>query len=70
MLNNWNGTDIVLDDSSGTIMSSAISAGRKESDNTFSGVILGDWSKSDTEKNLTAQTGLYGFNHGIVSYAF
>jgi hypothetical protein len=71
MLNEWNGKDIVMDETTGTILTSAFAAGRKESDdNTFSGVMLGDWSKSVTEDAVSAQTGIYGFHHGAMSYAF
>lgn len=69
MLNNWNGKDIVTDNDTGTIMSSAISAGKKESDNTFSGVVIGDWSRSDADASIKSQTGVYGFHHGSMSYA-
>jgi hypothetical protein len=70
-LNQWNGKDIETDDNSGTILASALGVGKKENDNTFSGVMLGDWSKkADTEQALSSHTGLYGFNHGAVSYAF
>jgi hypothetical protein len=54
MLNQWNGSDIVMDDETGTIISSAIAAGRKESDNTFSGVMLGDWSRSSVESAISS----------------
>lgn len=69
-LNAWNGEDILTDNDTGTIVASAIAAGKKENDNTFSGVILGDWSRSDTDSFITKQTGLYGFYHGSMSYAF
>ena len=68
-LNQWNGTDLVLDDKNGTILATAIGAGKKESDNTFSGVIMGDWSKGDNSTEIAEQTGIYGFSHGQMSYA-
>lgn len=69
-LNKWNGKDIVTDGDTGTILASAMSAGKKERDNTFTGVMLGDWSRTDTDSFITKQTGLYGFNHGAMAYAF
>ena len=69
MLNNWNGKDITTDNDTGTIMASAISAGKKESDNTFSGIVIGDWSRSDADASIKSQTGAYGFHHGSMSYA-
>ena len=69
-INKWDGKTITTDEESGTIVSSALAAGKKESDNTFTGVMIGDWSRTDTDVALTKHTGLYGFNHGSMSYAF
>ena len=68
-LNRWNGKDIITDNDTGIISANGFSAGKKENDNTFTGVVLGDWSKTDSDKMLTKQTGIYGFNHGAMSYA-
>lgn len=68
-LNKWNGKDILTDNNTGVIVANGLSAGKKESDNTFTGVVLGDWSRTDTDKFITKQTGVYGFNHGAMSYA-
>ena len=72
-INNWNGKRIELNEEEGYILSSGIAAGRKEDDdNTFSGVMLGDWHSIDGDNISTAlhPTGVYGFNHGAMSYAF
>jgi len=70
-INAWNGKDIVTDDDTGTIIASGFAAGRKEYDNTFSGVMLGDWSRTDnTHAVIAKNTGVYGFNYGAMSYAF
>ena len=47
-LNNWSGKTIELNEDEGTIVSPAIAAGKKEDDNSFSGIMMGDWSVSDT----------------------
>jgi len=60
----------VTDNDTGTIVASGFAAGRKERDNTFTGVVLGDWSRTSTETAVTKNTGIYGFNHGAMSYAF
>lgn len=68
-LNKWDGKSVDL--SEGHIVAPAIAAGKKNSeDNTFSGVMIGDWSKTDTAEDITAQTGVYGFHHGAMSFAF
>lgn len=71
-LNKWSGKEIEINDENGYILSPAIAAGKKNSDNTFSGVMLGDWSVDPLGVNsfISKQTGVYGFHHGMVSYAF
>ncbi len=70
-LNKWNGKDIETDNGAGTITASGFAAGRKErDDNTFTGVVIGDWSRSKADTAITKNTGVYGFNHGAMSYAF
>ena len=68
-LNKWDGKEVQIDKDQGTIVANGFAAGKKESDNTFTGVVLGDWSRSDTDAFVTKQTGVYGFNHGAMSYA-
>lgn len=69
-LNKWGGKEIELNNDEGIILAPGIAAGRKEDDNTFSGVMLGDWSADTITPEFSAQTGVYGFHHGAVSYAF
>lgn len=68
-INAWNGKDLIIDEDHGTILSSAIAAGKKEKDNTFTGVVIGDWSRTDADTSLTKQTGVYGFKEGAMTYA-
>jgi hypothetical protein len=73
MINKWDGKTLTLNEDSGSILSTAIAAGKKESwmDNgveryAFTGVMLGDWSSStlgDIEESLV-KTGIYGFHRG------
>lgn len=69
-VNKWNGKDLILDDDKGIILTAAFAAGRKDSNNKFSGVMLGDWSVDTVSPQLSKQTGIYGFHEGEVSYAF
>lgn len=70
VINKWDGKSLVLDEEKSNIIASSIAAGKKNSDdNTFSGVMLGDWSGTDSGKEVTEQTGIYGFDHGAMSYA-
>lgn len=71
VINAWDGKSLVLDEETSTILAAAISAGKKNSeDNTFSGVMIGDWGNKDVEGSISKQTGVYGFHHGAMSYAF
>jgi hypothetical protein len=45
-------------------MAARLGAGRKNEDNTFSGVLLGDWQEKVEDKSVT-MTGVYGFDHNI-----
>lgn len=65
LLNNWNG-DLLIDEDNGTIMSPMIGAGRKNSDNSFSGVLMGDVTRAN---DSTILTGVYGYDHGVQSYS-
>lgn len=71
-INKWDGKTLTLNDATGSILAAAISAGKKENDNSFTGVMLGDWGErsNDTNKVVSQNTGVYGFNHGQMSYAF
>lgn len=71
-INEWDGKTVSLNGGEGTILASRIGAGRKNSNNQFSGVILGDWSeKADANVNtLNRYTGLYGFKDGKMSFGF
>ena len=69
-LNNWNGKELVIDDENGSILAHNFSAGKKDDNNKFTGVILGDWSQTNSDLNMTTNTGIYGFHQGAMSYAF
>jgi hypothetical protein len=74
-LNRWDGNSIEINEKEGYIVAPAIAAGKKHDDNTFSGVMIGDWADKDEEyggtaEEITKHTGLYGFHHGAISYAF
>lgn len=69
VINKWDGESLVLDEANSTILAAALSAGKKNDDNTFSGVMIGDWSDQDVEDSI-GETGVYGFHHGAMSYAF
>lgn len=71
MINKWDGSlDVGVTDP-GTILAPRLVAGKKNSnDNTFSGVMLGDWEGTNSSSELTSGTGLFGYHHGEQSYGF
>lgn len=72
ILNQWNG-ELTIDKENNAILAAKVAAGKKNDDNTFSGVIMGDWSGNDTssaEGAITENTGIYGFHHGEASFGF
>jgi hypothetical protein len=66
-LNDWNGS-LTIDEKNGTILSTMVGAGKKENDNSFSGVLMGDVGVGANvdldELGNFSGLGLYGFNHG------
>lgn len=67
-LNDWNGS-LTIDKKNGTILSTAVGAGKKESDNSFSGVLMGDIAKgANFDPDNISGLGLYGFNYGAQSF--
>ena len=67
MLNSWDGT-LQINENDGTIMSTMLGAGKKNSDNTFSGVLIGDVEKG-TGNSIISTTGVYGLQDGMITYA-
>lgn len=68
MLNNWDGT-LTLDENNGTILSTMLGAGRKNSDNSFSGVLIGDIKQGTDLESANSLTGVYGLQKGRISYS-
>lgn len=65
LLNSWNG-DLFIDEKNGTVMAPMLGAGKKNSDNSFSGVLMGDVTRAEDKRTLT---GVYGYDNGIQSYS-
>jgi hypothetical protein len=47
LLNDWNGS-LTVNETDNYILSAMVGAGRKNDDNTFTGVIMGDYGKLDS----------------------
>ena len=81
-LNSWDGS-LTIDEENGKIMSAMIGAGKKDSENRFEGVLMGDVSLAGENEGSTSSsatnaerelskyytgTGLYGYNQGVKSF--
>ena len=60
-LNEWDGNHIAIDENGGFILSPQIGAGKKENDNSYTGVFMGEVREAG---NSNSNIGLFGFNHG------
>ncbi len=64
-LNSWDGNSIQIDKEGGFILSPQMGAGIKESDNSFTGVLMG---KVQEPNRKNSDIGLLGYNAGIRSF--
>ena len=61
-MNGWDGNSISIDDkNSGVILAPQVGAGKKNEDNTFTGVFMGTIKEAGAEE---VETGLFGYNSG------
>ena len=69
LINKWDGK-LVVDEDNNYILSAAMGAGTKDSNNKFTGVLLGNVAhvEGNTERSIT--TGVYGFKDGDQVFAF
>ena len=68
MLNQWDGS-LTIDEENGTILSTMLGAGKKNQNNTFSGVLIGDIQGGSKLNDTETLTGIYGIHEGVISYA-
>ena len=68
MLNQWDGS-LTINEENGTILSTMLGAGKKNQDNTFSGVLIGNIQDGTNLNNTSGLTGVYGLHEGVLSYA-
>ena len=63
-INGWDGTQLKLDEKGNYLLAAMVGAGRKNSDNTFTGVVMG------TIKNGNKETdGLFGYSSGQQTFS-
>lgn len=68
MINKWDG-QLNIDDSNNFIGVAQIAAGKKENNNTFTGVLMGSFGDGKADSSLSKNTGVYGYYQGKQVYA-
>ena len=68
MLNSWDGS-LTIDEENSTILATMLGAGKKNSQNQFSGVLIGDIQTGTDLEDTEVLTGVYGLQNGIMTYA-
>lgn len=67
LVNNWNSSELSIDEDSNSVLARMIGAGTKDAYNRFTGVLMGDFTdKSDG----SIGTGITGFRNGSQSFGF
>lgn len=71
LINSWDGLEVKIGDDH--ILTPKLVVGKKDQENKFSGVALGEYGvvdESETDASKKAKTGIYGFNQGMLAYQF
>lgn len=69
MVNKWDGRAL-LDSKNNFLGVAQIAAGKKDDENTFTGVLIGDFgTKQNADSSISYNTGVYGYNKGQQVYA-
>lgn len=68
MVNKWDG-QLNIDSDNNFIGVAQIAAGKKENNNTFTGVLMGSFGGSKADSSLSKNTGVYGYYRGKQVYA-
>lgn len=61
-MNGWDGNNISINETNGTILAPQVGAGTKEEDNSFTGVFMGSVAEAGVEE---IETGLFGYSKGV-----
>lgn len=62
-INSWDGNKVTLNEDGDVLLAPQMGAGKKEEDNSFTGLVMGEAELNDTAKNT--KIGLMAYNHGI-----
>ena len=60
-INDWNGNSVQIDEEGGTILSPQVGAGTKDTNNRFTGIVMGAAKEANATK---AAVGMFGYDRG------
>ena len=66
-LNAWDGNTVTIDEENGYVMAPQIGAGEKDSNNRFTGILMGKTETYTGASTGEEETGLFGYAHGLQS---
>ena len=66
-LNAWDGNTVKIDEDNGYVMAPQVGAGEKDSNNRFTGVLMGKTETYTGGADNEKEVGLFGYTHGIQS---
>lgn len=66
-LNAWDGNSVTIDEEGGYIMAPQIGAGEKDTNNRFTGIVMGKTETYTGGGDKEKQIGLFGYAHGLQS---
>lgn len=66
-LNGWDGVSVTIDEENGAVLAPQVGAGVKDTNNRFSGILMGKTETYTGGGTNKAQTGLFGYAHGLQS---
>lgn len=66
-LNAWDGNSVTIDEDGGYVMAPQIGAGEKDSNNLFTGILMGKTEQYTGGSEKEKQVGLFGYKNGLQS---
>ena len=66
-VNAWDGNSVTIDEERGAVLAPQIGAGEKDSNNRFTGILMGKTNTYTGQASLEEQVGLFGYSYGIQS---
>ena len=66
-LNAWDGNSVTIDNDGGYVMAPQVGAGEKDSNNRFTGILMGKTETYTGKAEKEKQVGLFGYSYGLQS---